>query len=229
MKYTIIHVNDRAIDNINNNKNILSIFEYVNDIEFFNGNEGNAWDVLNHKQIKQDVWSPYDGRTMSPLPGELGIWVSTINIWEYIVKNKIDKMLVLEDDVVLQDDFILNLHSFMADLPDTFDFLSLYYFNEQNEAAPELSIGSEKIQKSHKQYSAGQATIYTYSGAKKLLKCVARKGIEYTTDCFIFRQSLEGLVDGYSILTKNDTFLQHDHKNIKSLIDPENSRNTDKL
>ena len=92
MKYAIIHVNDRAIENININKKILNDFDYIDNIEYFNGNKGNAKDVLNHKRIKIESWSPYDGRQTLPLPGELGIWVSTINVWEYVVgKNKEDQ------------------------------------------------------------------------------------------------------------------------------------------
>ena len=229
MNYTIIYVNDRAIDNINYNKNILSDFNYIDEIEYFNGNIGNAWDVINHMGIKQDVWNPYDRRTMGPLPGELGVWISTINVWEYMVNNKVERLLVLEDDIRLQKDFVYNLDLCLNDIPENFDFLSLYYFNEQNQISDDLNIGSEYIQRSNLQYSAGQAIVYSLAGAKKLLKLVKRKGIEYTTDCFIFRQSLEGLVDGYSIKKNNDFFLLHEYKNIKSLIDPGNTRNTDNL
>lgn len=229
MNYTIIYVNDRAIDNINYNKNILSSFNYINDIEYFNGNLGNAWDVLNHRGIRQDVWNPYDGRSFPPLPGELGIWVSTINIWQYMVDNKIDRLLVLEDDIKLKPDFIHNFNLCLKDIPENFDFFSLYYFSEQNQIKEEFNVGSEYIQKSIAQYSAGQAILYSLNGAKKLLKLVKRKGIEYTTDCFIFRQSLEGLVNGYSIKKENTFLLSHEYIGIKSLIDPENTRGTDNL
>lgn len=229
MKYSIVHVNNRADLNMSYNKSILKNFDYIDDIEFFNGNEGNGWDVLNHMGIPLDRWSPYDGRTTPPLPGEYGIWLSTINVWKYIVDNKINEFLMLEDDILLNDDFVETLYKYKKELPENYDFFSLYYFSEQNEESEETDIGSLFIQKSHKQYSAGQATIYSYAGAKKLLKLVHRKGIEYTTDCFIFRQSLEGLVDGYSIKGKNDTFLTHTYKKVKSLIDPENLRNTENL
>jgi GR25 family glycosyltransferase involved in LPS biosynthesis len=224
MKYAIIHVNDRAIENINHNKLILSDFDYVDDIVYFNGNVGNAWDVINHMGIRQDVWNPYDGRTFPPLPGELGVWVSTINTWQYIVDNKINRLLVLEDDIKLNNNFIDNLNKCLNDLPDSFDFLSLYYFDDQNNNTSETDIESEYIHRSINQHSAGQATIYSLSGAKKLLKLVKRKGIEYTTDCFIFEQSSENLVNGYSIKKENNFLLSHEYKNIKSLIDPDNIR-----
>jgi len=226
VKYCIIHVNDRAKDNIDYNKNILSSFEYIADIEFFNGNTGNAWDVLNNRGIKLDVWNPYDGRTMPPLPGELGIWVSTINTLEYIVNNQIEKMLVLEDDIKLQPNFIDMLDLCIKELPNGFDFLSLYYFDEQNDFTKLTDIGSKIIHKSNNQYSAGQAILYSLSGAKKILKLVRRKGIEYTTDCFIFKQSHIGLIDGYSIIPNNLLFLEHENKSVISIIDPKNTRQT---
>ena len=100
MKYTIIHVNDRAKAQMDKNKQILKNFEYVDSIPFFNGNTENALDVLNHLKIRTDVWNPYDRRSFPPLPGEYGIWISTINVWDYIINNNVDQMLVLEDDVV---------------------------------------------------------------------------------------------------------------------------------
>lgn len=229
MKYAIIHVNDRSKDNMEYNKSILNPSNYVSDIEYFNGNVGNGWDVLNHWGIKLDVWKPYDGRQTPPLPGEYGIWVSTINVWTYIVENKIDKLLVLEDDIKINSDFMEKINLYTKDLPEDFDFLSLYYFDGHNWEEKDSDIGSEYIQKSNTQYSGAQAIIYSRLGAKKLLKLVKLKGIEYTPDCFIFRQSLEGIVNGYSIKGKNTSLLSHDYKNIKSLIDPENLRDTDML
>jgi len=229
MNYLIIHINDRSKKNIEYNKKILKDFNYISNVEFFNGNIGNAGDVLNHKGINLNSWDPYDGRKTPPLPGELGIWVSLINVWEYIVSNKIEKTLVLEDDVLLQNDFVKKINNVNKDLPKDFDFLSLYYFEEQNKITEETEIGSDYIHKSNNQYSAGQATVYSYLGAKKLLRLAFIKGIQYTTDCFIFKQAQEGLVNGFSIKKEQNYFLKHDYKKIKSLIDPENLRNTSLL
>lgn len=219
-----MHVNDRSIDNINRNKNILIDFDYIDDIKYFNGNLENGKDVLTHMGINCDAWKPYDGRSFPPLPGEYGVWVSTINVWQYIVDNKIDKFLLLEDDIYLQIDFINNLEKCLNDLPKDFDFLSLYYFIGHNDDSKDTEINSEHIKKSHTQYSAGQATVYSLSGAKKLLKLIKRKGLEYTTDCFIFKQSQLGFINGYSIKGNNDKFLFHKPNSIDSLIDPNNLR-----
>lgn len=229
MKYTIMHVDNRAKKNIDYNKKILKDFEYVGDIEYFNGNTGNGWDVLNHHRIPLNVWSPYDGRSTPPLPGEYGIWVSTMNLFKYIIDNSISQMLVLEDDIYINDNFIKNLNLCIDELPNNFGFLSLYYFNEQNEVTEESDIGAKYIHKSINQFSAAQAMLYSNRGARDLLSLFRRKGMEYTNDCFIYKQSQLGLVDGYSIKKNNLSFLVHDYKNIKSLIDPDNFRQTDDL
>ena len=106
---------------------------------------------------------------------------------------------------------------------------SLYYFSEQNEVDEDTEIGSEYIHKSNNQYSAAQALVYSFNGAQKLLHIFKKKGFEYTTDCFIYRQAHEGLINSYSIKKENTYFLKHDHKKIKSLIDPDNARDVDDL
>jgi len=226
MKYCIIHVNDRSQTNMNKNIKNLSSYEYINDILYFDGNSGNAWDFLNHLKIPLNVWSPYDGRSFEALPGEYGIWVSTINVLKYIVNNKIDKLLVLEDDIILKENFVPTLEKSVLELQNNFDFLSLYWFDGQNHIDERTDIGLEYIHKSLNQYSGAQAMLYSYSGASKILKAVKRKGIEYTSDCFIFKQSHLGILNGFSIKPTIEKVLIHDFKNIKSTIDPDNIRKT---
>lgn len=225
MKYSIMHINDRAKENMEYNKNILKEFEYCN-IEYFDGIKGNAWDVLNDMKIPLNKWNPYDGRTSPPLAGEYGVWVSTIYFFEYMIKNNIDKMILLEDDILLKESFIENFNLCLEELPENFDFLSLYYFQEHNSLDENTDIGLKYIHKSNNQYSAGQATLYSLAGAKKIIKVLKRKGIEYTSDCFIFNQSHLGVINGYSIKPDLLSFLEHDNKKILSLIDPENLRQT---
>lgn len=224
MKYAIIYVNDRARENIDYNKSILKNHDYVSDIEFFNGNVGNAWDVINHRQIRTDTWSPYDGRSFPPLPGEYGIWLSTINVWDYVINNDLDSILVMEDDVRLIKSAADNLKIFLNELPAGWDFLSLYYFEGHNGFDETTDIGAKYIHKSTNQPAAGQAIVYSRSGAAKLRKLVQRKGIEYTSDCFIFEQARIGAVNGYSIIPNKKSFLIHEYKIVKSLIDPDNIR-----
>jgi GR25 family glycosyltransferase involved in LPS biosynthesis len=224
MKYTIISVNDRAKKQINTNKKTLKSFDYVSGIEFFNGNKGNAWDIINHMGIKTDVWKPYDGRQFPPLPGEYGIWLSTINVLKHIVKNDLKSLLVLEDDILLEKTAEKNILAALDDLPESWDFLSLYHFEDQNQYSSETDIGSSLIHKSINQPAGAQAIIYSNAGARKILRLLKRKGIEYTSDCFIFEQSRLGFINGYSIIPGAKKYLQHKYKDIESLIDPKNTR-----
>jgi GR25 family glycosyltransferase involved in LPS biosynthesis len=225
MKYTIIHVDDRAKEQMDKNKKILNSFDYVSDIKFFNGNTGKAWDVINHMGIRTDVWKPYDGRQFPPLPGEYGIWLSTINVWDYIILNELNELLVIEDDVSLSGSAEKTIKLLMKDLPNSWDFLSLYYFHNQNKIDQGTDIGSKNIHKSTNQPAAAQAIIYSNTGAKKLRRLVQRKGIEYTSDCFIFEQSRLGYINGYSIIPGVHQVLSHKYKDIPSSIDPQNIRN----
>lgn len=224
MKYCIIHVNDRAIHNIKTNRVILKDFEYIENIEFFNGNTQNALDVFNHMGIRTDVWNPYDGRSFPPLPGEYGIWISTINVWNYMISNDIAELLVLEDDIELsktaQEDILL----LKNELPEKWDFLSLYHFDGHNNFDSTTDIGSIYIHKSINQPSAGQAILYSNAGAKKFMRLIRHKGIEYTSDCFIFEQSKIGAVNGYSVIPNKKLFLTHNNLSVPSIIDPENIR-----
>lgn len=226
IKYTIIKINDRCINSIEKNKKILNNFEYIEDIAFCNAKKNNPILELEKRGISLSTWSPYDGRSMPPLMGELGIWVSLINILEYICKNNIDMFLVLEDDIELQDDFVEKLNLCIKDLPNNFDFLSLRFPNEQNNVTEATEIGSKYIHKSTNQYANGQGFLFSYNGAKSILKIVKRLGIEYTTDCFIFRQSMVEAIQGFSIKKDSDFLIKDPDYFFMSEIDPENKRHS---
>ena len=227
MKYTILHVNNRAKHLMDQNKKVLKNFEYIDSISFFNGNINNPWDELALRGINVSSWKPYDGRKSNPLPGELGIWISYLNIFEYIIKTNIQQLLVIEDDVKIKNNSAANIYALMEKLPENWDFLSLHYNPGQNELTPESDIGSKKIHKSINQPSSTVAIIYSNSFAKKFLKLAGEKGIEYTIDCFLHNQARLGLLNGYSVIPKTSqiVFHQGDNKIIKSVIDPDNFRN----
>lgn len=229
MKYTIVHVNDRAKTNMDQNKNILKDFEYINDIKYYNGNEIDCKQILIEKGINTECWQPYDGRNTQPIPGEYGFMASTLSYFEYMVNNDIDQLLMIEDDIMLKKDFVENLNLCIDELPKDFDFLSLYYFELHNNLDETTDIGLKYIHKSNNEYSGTQAMVYSLSCAKKFLKICKRQGFEYTADCMMYKFVKENTLKGYSIKKDNLKFLEHDYKNIKSLIDPENFRSVDDM
>ena len=229
IKYTIIHVDNRASFQISHNKKILQDLYYVDDIDFCNGNEENAEEIVLNMGIDPFSWSPYEKNdTRSTyLPGEIGVWASNINVFNYIVSNKIEKMLVLEDDCLLNEDFEQRLDSAIAELPESWDFLSLYWLDGQNAITSESDIGLLNIHKSINQPASNVIMLYSLSGAKKILKLLKEKGIEYTVDCFIYRQAKLGLLNGYSIKPTKGRPATHTYDVTGSLIDPTNVRKVD--
>jgi GR25 family glycosyltransferase involved in LPS biosynthesis len=225
MKYSIMYVNDRAVNNISSIKATLSSFEYVDNVKYVDASAVSPWVVLDKYGVNLDNWKPYDGRTSPALPGELGHLASTLNVFQYIIDTGIDKILIIEDDAVLNEFFVDNLNKCMNDLPKNFDFLSLYYNEGHNQKDERTEIGSKYIQKSLNQYSGTPAIVYTLGCAKKFIKILKRKNIEYTTDCMLYKYAADASIEGYSIIPNNLTFISHDQTLYNSIIDPENHRN----
>jgi GR25 family glycosyltransferase involved in LPS biosynthesis len=224
MKYTIMYVDDRAKDLIAQNKKVLSSFEYIDSIPFFNGTADNPWNELEKRGVNPYSWRPQHGRTSDPLPGELGIWISYLNIFEYIIKTNTQQILVIEDDAKLKENAALEIYTLMQDLPESWDFLSLYHSDSQNGLTLESDIGSDKIHKSINQFSHTVAMVYSYSFAKKFLKLVSKKGIKDTIDDFLYFEAAQGALNGYSIIPNTNQIVFHEDKTIKSVIDPNNVR-----
>lgn len=227
MKYTIVHVNDRCRDQIISNKKMLFSFEYVDDIEFVNGNTVDAKAIIHKHGISTATWRPYDGRSSDPLPGEFGVWCSLINVWDKIIESNMESLLVLEDDSILSDGADSYLSLIMNELPDEWDFLSLFYFEDQNDFDKSTDIGKNYIHKSTNQLSGGVAFVFSNAGAKKIKKILKRVGLEYTSDCFIFHHAILGSLNGYSLKKSSQKFVGHSFSKTGSVIDPNNLRNVD--
>lgn len=221
MKYTIIHINDRSKENMERTKSVLSSFEYISDIDFCDGRKVDARKIIENIGISIN-WSPYDGRTTDPLPGEFGVWLSNINVYKYIVKNRIPEMLILEDDAILKENFVNIFLEVLKEAPKSYDFISLYNFEYQNQENHRTDIGNKYLHRSINQYSAFQGMIFTYSGAKKILRLLKKEGIEYTNDCQIFRKSLEEKLNGYCLKSLYQ-IIEHD-LNVFSNIEQGNHR-----
>jgi GR25 family glycosyltransferase involved in LPS biosynthesis len=224
IKYTIIHVNDRAQDNMKRNKKILGDLEYVSEISFCNGNTEDAEKILKDIGIDTTTWSPYDKRELPVFPGEYGAWVSNINVWTFMLENNVDKMLVLEDDAILFEFAAHSLNSFISELPKGWDSLSLFYLDGQNAFTEQTNIQKRHIHKNLNQPASAVAMLYSNSGARKLLELVKEKGIEYAHDCFIHEQGRLGLLNGYSIIPGRLKFASHSIEDLGSTIDPDKKR-----
>ena len=71
--------------------------------------------------------------------GELGIYCSYILIWKDIVKNNDDKVIVLEDDVILMGpNFKQKLENYIEHVPETFDLAYLSIHQDKGTQLPLL-------------------------------------------------------------------------------------------
>lgn len=227
MDYTIISITQRAEKNIDYNKKILDSQGYVfHDIIFFNGKspESEPFKELKDRGFNVNSWSPFDNRKTPMMKSEAGAWISNINIYEYIVNNKIKNFLILEDDVILHEEFVSRLDLFTAELPKDYDFLSLFYFKSQNKFSEDVDLKLNYIQKSDNQKAGYQVTLVSYLGAKKILKLLSQKGLIYTNDCTIFFFAKNKMLNGFSKKRDSPRMAYHD-TTIQSEIDPTNNRN----
>lgn len=227
MKYTIIKVDNRSKINIEKNINILKDFEYVSNIKFIDGRKEDAFKILKDYNISIDSWNPTDKRIIQEMINtEAATWVSNINIYKYIIDNNLKELLVIEDDVILNKDFIKNFKKVCKELSPKYDFIALYYFENQNKENEISTLKLRYIQKSYNQKSGFQCIMFSNSGAKKILKYLEDNGIFYTNDCQVFKLSELGILKGYSIRPDTLLFAYHD-QSIQSIIDPDNVRNNE--
>lgn len=167
--------------------------------------------------------------------GELGVWFSSINAWKAIVASECDAVIVFEDDAAVLPLFHPMLDKIKEELPDDFDFMSLfvppdqtydYYYRRRffpgggweltsntHYALKESPnyIGSKYVSKAYQGYS-NVAIMYSKQGAQKILDMVDEFGVNAPVDCFIFAEHLMGHLNGYSLMPVAKqivTFVEH--------------------
>jgi GR25 family glycosyltransferase involved in LPS biosynthesis len=225
MKYTVVSISDKRKDNIYNIHSVMSGggHEFVGDIEFVDGRSVNAFKLLNDFGIRTDVYAPDDGRLEPMTAGEAGCWMSHIRALEFIAKDELSELLVLEDDAIISESFINFLESCFSDLPKDYDFLSFYREDSQNFISIESDIGSNFIHRALAQKSGTVAMLYSINGAKNIFKVARRMGTTYNIDSILYRNSISGFLQGFVVRPDIDNEVGHGE--YESMIDPTNFRN----
>jgi GR25 family glycosyltransferase involved in LPS biosynthesis len=128
----------------------------------------------------------------------IGCGISHINIWKKIVKEKINKSLILEDDFILVDDFLNKFNRIINKAPLNYDMLFLTSDQMHN---PSIKI-RDINEYFYKQIFISQAVGYiiTLDGAKKILKYINK--VSYHIDNEILIKSLFTDLDIISIKEK---------------------------
>lgn len=213
LNYTILSINDKRADKKAEIRRIIGDAIPEIKVVCVNGRDTDqvkAW--LTIAPPINPVWTRV-------LHGEIGVWLSQINAWRKIVRTDCP-LLILEDDAILEEDFLEHLDIMLSETPSTYDFISVFVPNNQEgdyylevgydsegkalpygmgapEGAPCFQIGSEVMVKVYQGYSC-VATIVSPKGAARLLELAKTYGIYTPVDCFYFLNAHRGLLEGYA-------------------------------
>lgn len=170
--------------------------------------------LANHPWIDFPI---YEGQThgWTCKRGELGAWLTTINMWEELLFDKVDGLIAFEDDAELTDDAANKISYYIQKARmqhSEFDLISLYIPPDQKEdyyhfvgidpadGKPDIHHRThvpggadmwkidDNFSYSYQNYS-NVALFYTKSGAYKFLCEVAKRGIDMPVDCFVHQIS----------------------------------------
>ena len=214
------------------------------DFEFFYGidkNDVTMEELKNQNWYDNDVYQQYYKRPTEMHPGMLCCSIGHMKMYEYIINNRIEKALIMEDDVVPVTEELLKLPVIMAGLPDDWELFYLGY--EKNEkptirkkinklvytAFPnhvQLKVNREFFKRYYPRqvtdliseagfHDCTHAYAITNEAAKKLL--AYSKPIRYNADNLLSYMICTGKLNGYISASKFFTQLTAFINQIKSL------------
>lgn len=205
--YTIISIDDRRLEHKTNIREAVSLPE-VTDIEFVDGRDPNLVNRIMSKFPGLD-FSPY----WTPHAGELGIFLSQMQVWDYLLHSDLDAIVAFEDDALVQTNFNEMFQVYYNEVnkyDPEWDFFAIRVpenqFGDYNyrvvydkagcpssiiKAGQEryiYDIGAPNIAKAYQGYS-GVCTLFSRRGAKKLLDLVVQNNIWTPSDCLLYQEA----------------------------------------
>lgn len=118
--------------------------------------------------------------------GELGIWASNFLAWQAFLASDADYLVLLEDDCILEPDFMPLLTQYLHELPQDWDVYHHFaHFQDAPWYHPELSTG-EHTCLAYQDWS-NLCYVINRRSAEKILS-LAREGIDLPLDWFWFKQ-----------------------------------------
>lgn len=212
--YTILKINDRANKTLEPLHQLLQKDFTYHNIEFVNYKTTNVDDFFSSRGIKQNWIADLWGLLPTTSPSELAVTASHLVAMEYLIKNNLDQLIVFEDDVILDSNFIGILTNCFKDLPKDYDFLadSTIIPNHQEFCTEErsINIGSNFICKAHLQNSHTGFMLYSKTGAQKILEFYRKYGLICSIDTFLFWLARRGDLDAYTTFYSNKLLYQKD-------------------
>lgn len=221
LKYSIISIDDRAIDNISNTRNIMQRFEEIS-IECIDGNKQDTPSILSEYNISLSNWNWHS----KPLPGEIGVWLSNINLFKKIVDKNLQNVLSFEDDALVTYKINEVINISLNDLPNDYDFMSFVFPSSSKYLyKDDANVGLKTICSAKYNHFGMYAVLWSNSGAKKMLKLLDEFGITCPIDIYMYDFLVkENLINGYSINPDQEQVVFHGYNNYGSVIDLDGRR-----
>lgn len=173
--------------------------------------------------------------TWLPKAGELGIWLSHLNVWEAIAAQESD-VAIFEDDAIPTADFKDLFYKFYEELPPDWDFMALYIPDNQFGNYNFLIVhggqivigdffvqpGAQYISRAYQTYSC-VATLYSPRGAGKLLSLCRERGLDTPIDCLLYEMVHFHKAFGFAPLPNQPRIVNYDWEKPSTINSPERS------
>jgi hypothetical protein len=165
-------------------------------------------DVLTKRGCDDIMSGVPNARGLSLTPGGLGYYLTHAKIFEHAVENN-KTIFVMDDDVVVNDDFDILLANVLKDLPETFDFCYLGYY--ETPFTKDKQLDNVFIPKG--QICGPHGYIVSPTGASKLLKYIYPMDIQLGTKLYTIQDSINYYASNERLLIYSDqleTDVQHE-------------------
>lgn len=158
-----------------------------------------------------------------PLPGafsigEVGVWLSVFDCWQWSVDNN-EELIVFEDDAIVHPHFNTELRGMMTELPEDYDFFTLWVPDNQlqdymyNVSYDDSGIpthrgnllpgnsyydfGAEWITRVYNGYG-NVAQLFSPKGAQWFINRTQETGLYSPVDCYLYQEAHAGRCFGYA-------------------------------
>jgi GR25 family glycosyltransferase involved in LPS biosynthesis len=188
------HARNKAVENVHSyllknikilNTDTIKISSYSDYAKFVEENPDFNVDHIGYNLDNKQGWRY----------GEVGIWASNWLAWKGFIESEYDYLILMEDDIVLYDNFLHDLERYIKQLPENFDAFHAFCPSDQNHKYDTSMDFSDEICSSYQDWSAA-CYVVSRSGAQKMIHFASR-GIRLPLDWFMFRQ--KDLLSVYTI------------------------------
>lgn len=182
-QYKVFHLDGIDLDRDAAVNNIKSILANIPELNVSTVNYKNELEVIKfHKKF------PKFKANRDFKIGELGIWASNYQAWSEFLDSEYDALLIFEDDIKIDSDFIEGMNKYLNKLPEDWDFFSPYVHWWQSENLYNSSIndyGDDEICKAYQSWSLA-CYFVSKNGVKKILQSLENGFID-PVDSYIFK------------------------------------------